>query len=243
MVLFQNINVKARVEALWRGDIHEGTVRYTGVLVGRSGEWIGVELDRAVIGGHSGLHRGVQYFSCQFGHGIFVHARNIRFISSKRTLFNSYRTVSVSSSIDTTLFGSQGLYVYILYFLIAHNALWGDKAAAIFDTVEFLDASSDREQEPPRVTSKYVEQLLNKDHVMSNMWTNQKRFYKSHLIGNHIRPSTAPPQHHTTTSPQPYKTHFISPSSIPSTHVPRPLLKRMLKQDYFGTTIPRYTSL
>lgn len=47
MVLFQNINVKARIEVLWRGDIHEGTVRYTGVLVARPGEWVGVELDRA----------------------------------------------------------------------------------------------------------------------------------------------------------------------------------------------------
>jgi dynactin complex subunit len=49
MVLFDNINVKARVEVLWRGDIYDGTVRYTGVLVARPGDWIGVELDRAGI--------------------------------------------------------------------------------------------------------------------------------------------------------------------------------------------------
>lgn len=46
MVFFENINVNANVEALWRGQIHEGTVRYTGVLVARAGEWIGVEVNR-----------------------------------------------------------------------------------------------------------------------------------------------------------------------------------------------------
>lgn len=47
MVLFHNINLKARVEVLWQGDIYDGTVRYTGVLVAREGEWVGVDLDRA----------------------------------------------------------------------------------------------------------------------------------------------------------------------------------------------------
>lgn len=47
MVLFHNIKLKARVEVLWRGDIYDGTVRYTGVLVAREGEWVGVDLDRS----------------------------------------------------------------------------------------------------------------------------------------------------------------------------------------------------
>jgi hypothetical protein len=80
------------------------------------------------------------------------------------------------------------------------------------------------------------------DYVNGNIWTNHKGFHKHHLVGNHIRPSTAHGEPFTTLKP-PYKNTFISPSSITATHVPRPALKRMIKQDYFGTTIPRYSSL
>ena len=46
MVLFHNINAGARVEVKWRGEIQPGTVRYTGGLVAKEGDWVGIELDR-----------------------------------------------------------------------------------------------------------------------------------------------------------------------------------------------------
>lgn len=45
MVLFSNLKLNARVQVKWRGEILNGTVRYTGRLVTRSGDWVGVELD------------------------------------------------------------------------------------------------------------------------------------------------------------------------------------------------------
>ena len=40
------------------------TVRYVGQVVGKPGEWLGVEWDDPSRGKHSGTHEGVEYFKC-----------------------------------------------------------------------------------------------------------------------------------------------------------------------------------
>ena len=45
MVFFHNINPGARVQVKWRGEIEAGTIRYTGSLVAKDGDWVGIELD------------------------------------------------------------------------------------------------------------------------------------------------------------------------------------------------------
>lgn len=103
MVFFHNINPGARVQVKWRGEIESGTIRYAGSLVAKDGDWVGVELDNAV-GNTSGLFKGIQYFHCRSGHGIFTHARNIRFPPSKRILHDTYKPVSKTSFVDESLF-------------------------------------------------------------------------------------------------------------------------------------------
>ena len=78
-------------------------------------------------------------------------------------------------------------------------------------------------------------------------WAETKaRFNKSHLVGAHIpcatiqRSQSAMSLHHEEDFA---KKPFISPPSISHIHVPRPILKRMLGFEYFGTSIPRYSSL
>lgn len=79
-------------------------------------------------------------------------------------------------------------------------------------------------------------------------WPEAKtRFNKSHLVGAHIpsatrqRSQSATSLHHDKDFN--WNKHFISPCSIPHSHVPRPILKRMLRFEYFGSSIPRYSSL
>ncbi|XP_032227931.2 dynactin subunit 1 [Nematostella vectensis] len=220
MVQFHNINVGARVEVLWRGEVCKGAVRYTGMLVAKPGEWIGIELDDRV-GSHSGLHKGVQYFKCKDGHGIFTRARNIRFDSNKRSVFNSYRTISPNSSVDEVLFKKM-------------NGLSLD-----------VDHPDNIERGKPVVRSSYLKTLF-KERKEDNLWSRSRQFHKSHLVGAHIKPATM--QRPQTAQPSnPYgskhREPFITPPSIPPCGVPRPVLKRMMKQNYFGTSIPRYSSL
>ena len=79
-------------------------------------------------------------------------------------------------------------------------------------------------------------------------WPEAKtRFNKSHFVGAHIpsatrqRSQSATSLHHDKDFN--WNKHFISPCSIPHSHVPRPILKRMLRFEYFGSSIPRYSSL
>lgn len=55
----------------------QGVLRYVGPTQFASGEWYGVELFDNV-GRNDGIVRGVRYFSCKPGYGIFVRAPNIR---------------------------------------------------------------------------------------------------------------------------------------------------------------------
>merc|ERR1711959_289437 len=48
-----------------------GTVKWAGRIQGAKGEWVGIELD-SKKGKNSGEAKGVKYFSCRAGHGIFV---------------------------------------------------------------------------------------------------------------------------------------------------------------------------
>lgn len=216
MVFFHNINPGARVQVRWRGKIETGTIRYAGSLMAKDGEWVGIELDKRV-GNTSGLYKGIQYFQCRDGHGIFTHARNIRFIPSQRRLHDTFKVVSRTSSVDETLFSKTEVTPVKSY------------------------------SDPEVITTKYLDRV--KTMIQGEFpWPEAKtRFNKSHLVGAHI-PSTTRGRGHSAAYFKPeedfsFNKHFISPSSIPNIHIPRPILKRMLRSEYFGTTIPRYSSL
>lgn len=73
------------------------------------------------------------------------------------------------------------------------------------------------------------------------------KFNKSHSVGAHI-PCATSQRSKSAMAINPredssWKKPFISPPSIPNVHVPRPILRRMLRMEYFGTTIPRHSSL
>eukprot|EP00057_Strongylocentrotus_purpuratus_P002704 XP_003725067.1 PREDICTED: dynactin, 150 kDa isoform [Strongylocentrotus purpuratus] len=106
MVLFININIGQRVEVIYKGEVHEGTVKYKGGLTNTTGDWVGLDLDEP-IGKHNGLYKGRQYFSCRNKHGIFIHPSRIRFTFAKRGLFDTYKSVSPESSVEGTLFTTQ----------------------------------------------------------------------------------------------------------------------------------------
>lgn len=216
MVFFHNINPGTRVQVKWRGEIETGIVRYAGGLVAKDGDWVGVELDNAV-GNTSGLFKGIQYFHCRDHHGIFTHARNIRFPPSKRTLHDTYNPVSKAPFVDETFFAKNKVPTVKSYWdpeIISHQYLYR------------------------------VKSLIQGEDMREKTRT---RFQKSHLVGAHILPATmhrsqsAMALHQEAESK--YNKPFISPSSIPHSHVPRPTLKRMIKMEYFGTTIPRYSSI
>ncbi|KAL9965692.1 hypothetical protein ACROYT_G029530 [Oculina patagonica] len=216
MVFFHNINPGARVQVRWRGEVENGTIRYAGNLVAKDGEWVGIELDNRV-GNTSGLYKGIQYFHCRDGHGIFTHARNVRFVPSKRTLRDSYKPVSKTSVIDETLFAKT-------------------EATPV-------KSSSDPEVISPKYLNRVKTMIQGED-----AWPEARtRFNKSHLVGAHISPATRQRSQSATSLHREeyfnWNKPFISPSSIPHIHVPRPILKRMLGFEYFGTTIPRYSSL
>lgn len=101
--------------------------------------------------------------------------------------------------------------------------------------------------DPEVITTKYLDRV--KTMIQGEFpWPEAKtRFNKSHLVGAHI-PSATRERGHSAACFKPeedfsFNKHFISPSSIPNIHIPRPILKRMLRSEYFGTTIPRYSSL
>ncbi|KAK1825907.1 CAP Gly-rich domain-containing protein, partial [Podospora conica] len=50
-----------------------GTVRYAGEAAFAPGDWVGVELDDySAKGAKDGSVRGMRYFECAMGHGIFI---------------------------------------------------------------------------------------------------------------------------------------------------------------------------
>jgi dynactin complex subunit len=57
-----SINIQDRIN---------GVIRYVGPIEGKSGEWVGIELD-APVGPNDGRANGKRYFSCEPRHGIFV---------------------------------------------------------------------------------------------------------------------------------------------------------------------------
>lgn len=217
MVFFHNINPGARVQVKWRGEIEDGTIRYVGKLVTKDGDWAGLELDNRV-GNTSGLYKGIQYFHCRDGYGIFTHARNIRFVPSKRRLHDTYRPVSKTSFVDETLFARTEVTPVKSY------------------------------SDPEVISHKYlnrVKTLLQGEDAWSDLKTT--KFNKSHSVGAHIPCATSQRSQSAMainpTEDNSWKKPFISPSSIPNIHVPRPILRRMLRMEYFGTTIPRHSSL
>lgn len=216
MVFFRNVKPGARVQVRWQGEIETGTIRYAGSLVAKDGEWVGIELDNRV-GNTSGLYKGIQYFQCRDGHGIFTHARNIRFVPSQRRLHDTFKVVSRTSFVDETLFSKTEVAPVKSY------------------------------SDPEVITTKYLDRV--KTMIQGEFpWPEAKtQFKKNHLVGAHI-PSATRGRSQSAAYFKPEEAyslnkHFISPSSIPSIHVPRPILKRMLRSEYFGTTIPRYSSL
>lgn len=217
MVLFSNINIKARVQVKWRGEIFNGTVRYTGGLVARSGEWVGVELDERV-GDSSGLYKGIQYFHCRQDHGVFVQARNIRFIPSQRLKIDRYKVVAKDSIADELL----------------------------FTKCEAPPVKTSKD--PEVITLKYLEEARSLFTAREDPFLQRKSFHKSHFIGGRLAPATqrpmsAQPAYYNDRQRTKLEDRFISSPSIPDYHVPRPTLKRMIRMDYFGTSIPRHTSL
>ncbi|XP_064615411.1 CAP-Gly domain-containing linker protein 2-like [Liolophura sinensis] len=103
MVLFVNVNLGQRVDVYLWDNIYTGTVRYKGCLNSLKGEWVGVELDKAV-GTHSGMIKGRRYFQCTDKHGVFVRASRLRFKPIRRYLYNTYHTKERESSCEETLF-------------------------------------------------------------------------------------------------------------------------------------------
>lgn len=235
MVLFCNIHVGARVEVKWRGRIFNGKVRHKGGLVAREGDWVGVELDEKV-GDGCGLYKGIRYFHCKDGHGIFTHPRNIRFPQNLRRSHDPYKTLDYSSSVDETLFRSS--------VEVPRPEQYSDP---VFVTQEYLNHAKDG----------FRQELL--DHMAE-----RRNFHKSHVIGGTLlpaayrsglglhsesRPATMMSLYEPTQSiydvPR-FKSKddsFITSASIPPTHVPRDTYKRMVRMNYFGTTVPRYSAL
>ncbi|PVD18298.1 hypothetical protein C0Q70_20847 [Pomacea canaliculata] len=105
MVLFINVYVGQRVEVYWGHGIFRGTVMYKGCLATKHGDWVGIALDKP-LGEHNGMFLGRRYFQCRDGHGIFVRADKIRFISIVRCLYDRYHKVDSKSVAEEPLFAT-----------------------------------------------------------------------------------------------------------------------------------------
>lgn len=103
MVLYNNIHIGATVEIIRiTGELCSGKVKWKGIISGRKGDWIGLEL--FLPGGrHDGMVHNRRYFQCKKNHGLFVKPCQVRF---------SRKNVSVRSrdkyrrSVDFTNDGS-----------------------------------------------------------------------------------------------------------------------------------------
>jgi len=92
------------VEVLVDGVILSGKVRWKGKIPGKQGCWVGLELWTRIGTGNGSL-KGIQYFSCPDGYGVFVRSSQLRFPPSKGRSYSSYHKISKESAIDEELFG------------------------------------------------------------------------------------------------------------------------------------------
>ncbi|CAH1777262.1 unnamed protein product [Owenia fusiformis] len=226
MVLFINVNVGQRVEVLYKGDVHLGTVRYKGGVVNRRGDWVGVDLDKKA-GKHNGTVRGSRYFQCREGHGIFTQAQHIRFIPMKRCMFNRYHTVEPEEE-----FAEEDL----------------------FNTSPRPDVR-DSPYDPIRISRSYSEdatELFPERHVES--YTERRRSHHlSHSVGNTMpaatmrRPYSAMAQFTYTSAPihhyTPGKEPFCSTPTIPKIHMPHSALKRQVRRGWTDSHYVREMSV
>ena len=74
-----------RVCVTVRGALTLGTLRFLGPTKFKGGEWAGVELDED-RGTHGGTLRGVAYFTCRYGRGVFVRSSALMPASAAATL-------------------------------------------------------------------------------------------------------------------------------------------------------------
>ena len=72
-----------RIAVTVRGARCLGTLRFLGPTKFKGGEWAGVELDTDK-GTHGGTLRGVSYFSCRYGRGVFVRASTLQPADARR---------------------------------------------------------------------------------------------------------------------------------------------------------------
>eukprot|EP00892_Ulva_mutabilis_P011727 jgi/Ulvmu1/8927/UM005_0018.1 len=61
-------------------EVHVGTVRFVGALIGKSGTWAGVEWDNPCRGKHDGSYEGARYFHCDRSpsSASFLNAEKVR---------------------------------------------------------------------------------------------------------------------------------------------------------------------
>ncbi|KAI6648505.1 CAP-Gly domain-containing linker protein 4-like isoform X1 [Oopsacas minuta] len=92
----QEVNVKLNSS---EDEVETGIVRYKGPLVSLKGVWVGVELT-SKLGTSNGLYKGIQYFSCREGHGMYIRASALSLFTRKRKLFAVYHKIGPSSVQD-----------------------------------------------------------------------------------------------------------------------------------------------
>ncbi|XP_006825874.1 uncharacterized protein LOC100367797 [Saccoglossus kowalevskii] len=226
MVLFANVVIGQRVEVKYKGRIHRGTVKFKGSLNSVEGDWVGVALAEPV-GKHNGLYRGTQYFSCKDGHGLFIHPSRIRFLTTKRCLFDNYHSVMPISFIEDTLFErSETPHVRSYTDPVSISSSYLDTARDLFRSEE------------------------------QNMFSSTPRTYRlGHSVGREIRAATMRPSTSMSTytyrsTPvhgfydMDYNDEFISRPSMPMIHMPHHVLVRQNKRGWNDSvTKPREWSL
>ncbi|KAL5247432.1 hypothetical protein ACHWQZ_G019343 [Mnemiopsis leidyi] len=114
--MLNNLNTVVGLDVLWYPDAERdwrendfigkkyvaGVVKYVGKVAGREGTWAGVQLDKA-DGKHSGLYRGVQYFSCPKKCGIFTETHKLVKVCRPRRSRDNYSN-GEHSSVEIGLF-------------------------------------------------------------------------------------------------------------------------------------------
>jgi dynactin complex subunit len=83
MLTYESITIGQRVEVLQKDQIVYGTVLYKGLLVGRRGVWLGIDLTTA-DGDNDGSLKGRVYFRAPMNFGVFTTIDNVRLASDFR---------------------------------------------------------------------------------------------------------------------------------------------------------------
>ena len=78
---------------------YPATVKFVGQVTGKTGPWVGICFN-SPIGKHSGLYRGIQYFSCSNKHGIFTQPHKLVKVCRPRRSKDNYCSPSSSLSIE-----------------------------------------------------------------------------------------------------------------------------------------------